>query len=482
LWLLVASFPLFSVADDVATAHPSAVELQLITSKIPWRIDIDIDGLPVDMHWGKAFEALHRHYDRDHNESLSLEEAMRLPSASAWKQMLWGQCMPSISRPLPFDELDRNRDGGVTLDELKHWYEQRGLGEVVVSHVIPAGLAEFDNRLTTLLDGNRDGVLDEEEFLHAEQRLMELDRNEDWLVEMRELSDRLHEQVVSSARQLSSLKETGNTGKSDDKQPIVRTKRRNPIKPAPDEAEIASIDHVRWVCGFSSVEGVPHPELALPLKPLSAPNLRVSGVRWQGAAPGAIDRFMRLARERFTALDMNHDQVVDEEEAKVPHAFDMVALVAVADDDGDHRLSESELDRWLMLQQNLARPMMQVKVIESGSSLFQLLDANADQALSQRELRMAWSGLQAEGCVVEGKVDVSRIPHQWTLVMSPGRAEDGRIDLPNIPAWFQAMDRNGDGDLSLHEFTGPLDKFQKLDTDLDGLLTSDEAVTPGADR
>jgi hypothetical protein len=37
------------------------------------------------------------------------------------------------------------------------------------------------------------------------------------------------------------------------------------------------------------------------------------------------------------------------------------------------------------------------------------------------------------------------------------------------------MDRNGDGDVSLREFLGPLELFRKLDRDGDGLISPDEA-------
>ena len=39
------------------------------------------------------------------------------------------------------------------------------------------------------------------------------------------------------------------------------------------------------------------------------------------------------------------------------------------------------------------------------------------------------------------------------------------------PLWFQRMDRNRDGDVSLREFPGPLDQFHVLDRDGDGLIS-----------
>lgn len=47
--------------------------------------------------------------------------------------------------------------------------------------------------------------------------------------------------------------------------------------------------------------------------------------------------------------------------------------------------------------------------------------------------------------------------------------------LPDPRAVRQAMDRNGDGDVSRREFTGAADLFDKLDGDEDGLLSAEEA-------
>jgi hypothetical protein len=44
------------------------------------------------------------------------------------------------------------------------------------------------------------------------------------------------------------------------------------------------------------------------------------------------------------------------------------------------------------------------------------------------------------------------------------------------PVWFQRMDRNLDGDVSLREFPGTVAMFQKLDQDADGLISAQEAA------
>jgi hypothetical protein len=41
------------------------------------------------------------------------------------------------------------------------------------------------------------------------------------------------------------------------------------------------------------------------------------------------------------------------------------------------------------------------------------------------------------------------------------------------------MDRNNDGDVSLREFLGPLQRFRELDTNGDGLISPAEADKAG---
>jgi hypothetical protein len=49
------------------------------------------------------------------------------------------------------------------------------------------------------------------------------------------------------------------------------------------------------------------------------------------------------------------------------------------------------------------------------------------------------------------------------------------VDRSAGPAWFRAMDRNGDGDVSRREFLGTDADFRRIDTDGDGLISREEA-------
>jgi hypothetical protein len=51
-----------------------------------------------------------------------------------------------------------------------------------------------------------------------------------------------------------------------------------------------------------------------------------------------------------------------------------------------------------------------------------------------------------------------------------------RVGLRSGPGWFQAMDRNGDGEVSERESLLPGDVLKRLDADRDGVLSAAEAA------
>ena len=113
--------------------------------------------------------------------------------------------------------------------------------------------------------------------------------------------------------------------------------------------------------------------------------------------------------------------------------------------------------------------------IDCGQGLLELLDTNRNGALSRRELRVAPARLEEAGCLVDGKVDLSRLPRQILVTISLGPPDSplGKIQRQG-PDWFLSMDRNLDGDVSPAEFVGGDEAFQSLDADGDQLLTVEE--------
>lgn len=135
-------------------------------------------------------------------------------------------------------------------------------------------------------------------------------------------------------------------------------------------------------------------------------------------------------------------------------------LTPVADRNGDGKLDRKELDAWLDLQQQVTRGQVLVTILDGGG-LFELLDTNHDGALSVRELRGVWDRVRDAGCTPGSTFDRTKLPRTVLAAASHGYPQSFGIDLRGGPAWFRAMDKNGDGDVSRKEFTGPPEVFDK---------------------
>jgi hypothetical protein len=131
-------------------------------------------------------------------------------------------------------------------------------------------------------------------------------------------------------------------------------------------------------------------------------------------------------------------------------------------------------------------------VLEQGTGLFELLDANGDGRLSIRELRNAAKRLADLDLDGDGFIAKGEIPRQVHLTLTRGapnfnfgrggtaaRLVTGREPQPVAstrgPLWFRKMDLNGDGDISPREWLGTPELFKLIDEDGDGLISVEEA-------
>ncbi len=190
----------------------------------------------------------------------------------------------------------------------------------------------------------------------------------------------------------------------------------------------------------------------------------------------------KVARQRFAEADTDRDGGLDRAEAERSSFAPLRDLFDAADRDGDGRVSAAEWSAYLELQSRLATGQVVLTILDHGRGLFELLDADRDGVLSPREQRSAWQRLAAAGCLRGGELDRALLPRQLRCVVSLGRPSGGRTPPKRGPAWFRAMDRNGDGDVSRREFLGSDADFRRLDADGDGLISADEAERSAAPR
>ncbi|AWM39948.1 transaldolase/EF-hand domain-containing protein [Gemmata obscuriglobus] len=490
-------------AEPGPSPRADALELLFIGGEKPARLELraEIDGRPVPAVWDDTFAKLFAYFDRDADGALDATEAARLPSAFALRQVLWGQSTPFTGAAPPLADIDLNGDGKASPDELADFYRRAGLGGVLVGVGRAPATDALTDALLKHLDTNKDGKLTEAEVKAAPDALKALDANDDELIGPGELVERTAYPGALGAILVTAPAPNGAPDAVADALPFVVL----PLRTA-DRGWEAAVAARREKVGLSaftaeSLRGPRRPSPAAVWKARFGEKLTGGALEPVGGklpasgrlvyAAGAVRLELRsdegklaepvaAARKRYAAqfaeADADANARLDPKELAAPKAGTLKQLAAAADRNGDGALSDTELTAWLDLQDQIARGHVLLTVIDHGAGLFELLDADHDGALSVRELRGAWDRLTAAGCVTDGRFDRAKLPRQLLAAISRGhpKSSPGKPARPG-PAWFVAMDRNGDGDVSRREFTGPAAVFDTLDADKDGLLDAREA-------
>ncbi|MBI3839420.1 MAG: hypothetical protein HY288_15990 [Planctomycetia bacterium] len=189
----------------------------------------------------------------------------------------------------------------------------------------------------------------------------------------------------------------------------------------------------------------------------------------------------------FRTADRDNNGYIDLNEAQQNNIT--AAAFAAMDVDGDGKVVKGEFTPYVDRQNAAAAVRLLLEVRDFGQDLFTMLDSDSDGVLSARELRSAKDILAVYDKNADGTLNGDEIPQRihFKLVRGVGRVETDASVMPNRavrstakanasgPLWFRKMDRNNDGDLSPQEFVGPLEAFQKLDANRDGLIDKDEA-------
>ena len=146
----------------------------------------------------------------------------------------------------------------------------------------------------------------------------------------------------------------------------------------------------------------------------------------------------------------------------------------------DEMLRFDELAESLDAMQRFAQLQVRLKVGDVAQRLFERLDVDIDRRLSPRELS-ATAAAQT--------IDLSRMTREFRItaetdainLLPVGEMTASARLLPVVrdrqegPAWFRMMDRNRDGDVAWREFLGPRSAFDHYDRDGDGLISPLEA-------
>lgn len=195
--------------------------------------------------------------------------------------------------------------------------------------------------------------------------------------------------------------------------------------------------------------------------------------------------------KQFTTFDADKDGFISRDEVR--QGAILLRLFDVADRNGDGKLAEAELTAYLDFQAEVADLRTVLRLIDQGTSLLDLLDADRDRRIGLRELRALPETIRREDRDGDGQVTPREIARHYRWVVGRGETSGAlavpvptaaRAAVPTFPArpvaptWFLKMDRNRDGDLSPREFLGPADVFAAYDSDGDGLISPAEARRP----
>jgi Ca2+-binding EF-hand superfamily protein len=304
----------------------------------------------------------------------------------------------------------------------------------------------LDKALFDKLDANRDGQLDAKEF-------------------------------AGFFRRDADLELIGRLGKLDEQETKVATFLRNAFNSKPARAQVFNPTG-RDMPLAAKVERGDSSALAFGL---GDARIELSVAEQTFAQFSNLKQFYM---QRFKEADTDKKGVLDRKKAMtVDFLGDIFAL---ADRDGNDKLTEKELNAYLDMQVQGSGCRLALTITDEGRSLYDVLDADHDGRLSIRELRTSWSRMKPLARSDKGlsRGDISR-----RLQVSVGQGQQRRFRVPqprngravraasnkSAPLWFTKMDRNGDGDLSPREFIGSEADFRKLDADGDGLISADEA-------
>src|SRR5262249_22042273 len=130
-----------------------------------------------------------------------------------------------------------------------------------------------------------------------------------------------------------------------------------------------------------------------------------------------FDNTRRFLVQQFQIYDKDQKGVT-QKDVQQPQLRFLQPLFALADRDGDGRLTEAELTAYLDLQQQAAGSCHALRIGDHGRSLFDLLDANRDGRLGPRELRSAWTRLSAYDRNGDGCISRDELPRQFHVTLN----------------------------------------------------------------